>query len=184
MVFTLQSGTVEAKVNDNEFTVHKNGIWQVPRGKSSFILFSQSYMSCVSFWLYPLAKSSHASHLRVAGTQTVDIAKPQVGSSYAPSAYDVSHHISRRTAGTRALRSEAATDSRSLQYRMWRRQHLACSACCATLDAVYLSPTQPATLGNPMAPMSLLGPSHVLAPLWRVILASIGVLTLSLEHDS
>ncbi|KAL5118826.1 mitotic fidelity of chromosome transmission-related protein [Pleosporales sp. CAS-2024a] len=32
MVFSVQSGTLEVKVHENEFTVHKNGIWQVPRG--------------------------------------------------------------------------------------------------------------------------------------------------------
>ncbi|KAF2129105.1 hypothetical protein P153DRAFT_367380 [Dothidotthia symphoricarpi CBS 119687] len=32
MVFNVQSGTVEAKVDENEFTVHKSGVWQVPRG--------------------------------------------------------------------------------------------------------------------------------------------------------
>lgn len=34
MVFNVQSGAVEVKVHENEFTVHKGGIWQVPRGKS------------------------------------------------------------------------------------------------------------------------------------------------------
>jgi centromere protein C len=34
MVFNVQSGTVEVKVHENEFTVHRGGIWQVPRGKS------------------------------------------------------------------------------------------------------------------------------------------------------
>jgi hypothetical protein len=33
MVFNVQSGTVEVKVHENEFTVHKGGIWQVPRGR-------------------------------------------------------------------------------------------------------------------------------------------------------
>ncbi|KAF1844663.1 cupin domain-containing protein [Cucurbitaria berberidis CBS 394.84] len=32
MVFNVQSGTVEVKVHENEFTVHRYGIWQVPRG--------------------------------------------------------------------------------------------------------------------------------------------------------
>jgi centromere protein C len=35
MVFNVQSGVVEVKVFENEFTVHRGGIWQVPRGKSS-----------------------------------------------------------------------------------------------------------------------------------------------------
>jgi hypothetical protein len=35
MFFNVQSGTVEVKVAENEFTVHRNGIWQVPRGKLS-----------------------------------------------------------------------------------------------------------------------------------------------------
>lgn len=32
MVFNVQSGTVEVRMHENEFTVHKQGIWQVPRG--------------------------------------------------------------------------------------------------------------------------------------------------------
>jgi hypothetical protein len=42
MVFNVQSGTVEVRLHENEFTVHKGGIWQVPRGKSYtfFILLS------------------------------------------------------------------------------------------------------------------------------------------------
>jgi hypothetical protein len=34
MVFHVTSGAVEVKVHDNEFTVHKGGVWQVPRGES------------------------------------------------------------------------------------------------------------------------------------------------------
>jgi centromere protein C len=34
MVFNVLSGAVEVKVHENEFTVHKGGIWQVPRGES------------------------------------------------------------------------------------------------------------------------------------------------------
>ncbi|KAL6154506.1 mitotic fidelity of chromosome transmission- protein [Exserohilum turcicum] len=34
MVFNVQSGTVEVRVHENEFTIHKNGIWQVPRGNT------------------------------------------------------------------------------------------------------------------------------------------------------
>ncbi|KAH7089932.1 cupin domain-containing protein [Paraphoma chrysanthemicola] len=34
MVWNVQSGTVEVKVQENEFTVHRNGIWQVPRGNT------------------------------------------------------------------------------------------------------------------------------------------------------
>jgi hypothetical protein len=45
MVFNVQSGTVEVKVHENEFTVHKGGVWQVPRGKSSL----HSHSSCVLF---------------------------------------------------------------------------------------------------------------------------------------
>lgn len=33
MVFNVQSGAVEVKVHENEFMVHKGGIWQVPRGE-------------------------------------------------------------------------------------------------------------------------------------------------------
>ncbi|KAF5847842.1 hypothetical protein GGP41_009103 [Bipolaris sorokiniana] len=34
MVFNVQSGTVEVRVHENEFTIHKHGIWQVPRGNT------------------------------------------------------------------------------------------------------------------------------------------------------
>jgi hypothetical protein len=33
MVFNVQSGVVEVRVHENEFTVHQGGIWQVPRGE-------------------------------------------------------------------------------------------------------------------------------------------------------
>ncbi|KAH6642439.1 cupin domain-containing protein [Boeremia exigua] len=34
MVFNVQYGTVEVRVHENEFTVHRGGIWQVPRGNT------------------------------------------------------------------------------------------------------------------------------------------------------
>ncbi|KAI0584252.1 Mif2 multi-domain protein [Pyrenophora tritici-repentis] len=34
MVFNVQSGTVEVRMHENEFTVHKQGVWQVPRGNT------------------------------------------------------------------------------------------------------------------------------------------------------
>ncbi|OAL55362.1 cupin domain-containing protein [Pyrenochaeta sp. DS3sAY3a] len=58
MVWTLQSGTVEVKVHENEFTVHKGGVWQVPRGMSVFLLFS-----CFHFPVLHL--SPFYLHLRV-----------------------------------------------------------------------------------------------------------------------
>jgi hypothetical protein len=45
MVFNVQSGTVEVKVHENEFTVHKGGIWQVPRGELHIISSLLSYFS-------------------------------------------------------------------------------------------------------------------------------------------
>lgn len=39
MVFNVQSGAVEVKVHENEFTVHKGGIWQVPRGECRVYAF-------------------------------------------------------------------------------------------------------------------------------------------------
>lgn len=33
MVFHVTQGAVEATVADNTFTIHKGGVWQVPRGK-------------------------------------------------------------------------------------------------------------------------------------------------------
>ncbi|KAH8716929.1 kinetochore CENP-C fungal-like protein [Phaeosphaeriaceae sp. PMI808] len=37
MVFNVQSGTVEVKVYENEFTVHRGGIWQVPRAPQTIL---------------------------------------------------------------------------------------------------------------------------------------------------
>lgn len=45
MVFNVQSGTVEVKVHENEFTVHKGGIWQVPRGTLHLFFFHSRFMS-------------------------------------------------------------------------------------------------------------------------------------------
>lgn len=42
MVFNVQSGTVEVKVAENDFMVHKGGIWHVPRGKSHHFSSSRS----------------------------------------------------------------------------------------------------------------------------------------------
>lgn len=36
MIFNVQSGTVEVRVHENEFVVHKQGVWQVPRGMLFF----------------------------------------------------------------------------------------------------------------------------------------------------
>jgi hypothetical protein len=54
MVFTVQSGTVEVKVHENEFTVHRNGVWQVPRGKSN-----PYSISCRRVALFFIAMYSH-----------------------------------------------------------------------------------------------------------------------------
>ncbi|KAF2180256.1 hypothetical protein K469DRAFT_291564 [Zopfia rhizophila CBS 207.26] len=40
MVFFVASGAVEVNVNNNEFTIHKGGVWQVPRGELPTILIS------------------------------------------------------------------------------------------------------------------------------------------------
>lgn len=42
MVFNVQTGAVEVKVHENEFTVHKGGVWQVPRGKCCHALHLQA----------------------------------------------------------------------------------------------------------------------------------------------
>ncbi|OWY51373.1 cupin-like protein [Alternaria alternata] len=34
MIFNVQSGTVEVRMHENEFVVHKMGVWQVPRGNT------------------------------------------------------------------------------------------------------------------------------------------------------
>ncbi|KAF2016624.1 hypothetical protein BU24DRAFT_206802 [Aaosphaeria arxii CBS 175.79] len=40
MVFHVTKGKVEVQVDDNEFTINKGGLWQVPRGKSIHIFFT------------------------------------------------------------------------------------------------------------------------------------------------
>lgn len=41
MVFHVQNGAVEVKIHENVFTVHRGGVFQVPRGKLSFPLSLQ-----------------------------------------------------------------------------------------------------------------------------------------------
>jgi hypothetical protein len=58
MVFNVQSGTVEVRVHENEFTIHKHGIWQVPRGTlTSFFLtvylFSHFLPRVASIFCFP-----------------------------------------------------------------------------------------------------------------------------------
>ncbi|KAF1831065.1 hypothetical protein BDW02DRAFT_582393 [Decorospora gaudefroyi] len=48
MVFNVQFGTVEVRVHENEFTVHKQGVWQVPRG-----MLLLSLMFHISFFSAP-----------------------------------------------------------------------------------------------------------------------------------
>ena len=38
MVFHVVAGALEVKVHENEFTVHKGGLWQVPRGELQTIV--------------------------------------------------------------------------------------------------------------------------------------------------
>jgi hypothetical protein len=49
MVFNVQSGVVEVRVHENEFTVHRGGIWQVPRGElsPSPTCFVVRFLSCL-----------------------------------------------------------------------------------------------------------------------------------------
>lgn len=53
MVFHIQSGAVEAKVHESMFTVHRGGVFHVPRGKSS-----------ISFSVFPV---SHCLNLSMSG---------------------------------------------------------------------------------------------------------------------
>jgi hypothetical protein len=48
MVFHVQEGTLEVNVHDNEFTIHKGGVWHVPRGESHSIPFFLSLFPSVS----------------------------------------------------------------------------------------------------------------------------------------
>ena len=42
MIFNVQSGTVEVRMHENEFVVHKMGVWQVPRGMfCAFFVFAR-----------------------------------------------------------------------------------------------------------------------------------------------
>ena len=41
MIFNVQSGTVEVRMHENEFVVHKMGVWHVPRGMfCAFFVFA------------------------------------------------------------------------------------------------------------------------------------------------
>jgi hypothetical protein len=62
MVFNVQSGTVEVKVHENEFTVHKNGVWQVPRGELNF--FHSAYHSFLLRNVLSSASTAATRHLR------------------------------------------------------------------------------------------------------------------------
>lgn len=73
MVFHVQSGTVEVRVHENEFTIHKHGIWQVPRGtllsvfsavvrllSSLFLLNPALLFSFSLFFLFPFSRPFRA----------------------------------------------------------------------------------------------------------------------------
>lgn len=68
MVWTVQSGTVEVKVHENEFTVHKGGVWQVPRGMSisyfspAFIFRSCTRFHSISISAWDLSLATQFSH--------------------------------------------------------------------------------------------------------------------------
>jgi hypothetical protein len=69
MVFNVQSGAVEVKVHENEFTVHRGGVWQVPRGESHFpilllstcTIFSLIDQSCPSYLDFTMVSVETAS---------------------------------------------------------------------------------------------------------------------------
>ncbi|KAF2660210.1 hypothetical protein K491DRAFT_674981 [Lophiostoma macrostomum CBS 122681] len=64
MAFHVTQGAVEAMVDNNVFTIHKGGVWHVPKGESSYLLpypelFSPFYAMYFGFYRYPVHRKAH-----------------------------------------------------------------------------------------------------------------------------
>jgi hypothetical protein len=66
MVFHVTSGAVEVKVHDSEFTVHKGGVWQVPRGEFMRFLFQLAFFPSLPshLFIFIICLSSRVSSIR------------------------------------------------------------------------------------------------------------------------
>jgi centromere protein C len=132
MVFNVQSGTVEVKVHENEFIVHKGGIWQVPRGKSHHVSLS----SVLRF--LPLAALPCV--LRSCVKVATVLPKPAPRSALSDERHCIlqviaPHHTS-RNARSRPARNVAPPSPRASELSPRRLPQpncsAACRACCVT----------------------------------------------------
>jgi len=58
MCFHVQSGVVQVKVHENQFLVHRGGVWQVPRGKCSLSYgHSLAFYTCIGDFPYKRSMS-------------------------------------------------------------------------------------------------------------------------------
>ena len=77
MVFHVTSGAVEVKVHDNEFTVHKGGVWQVPRGECprffGFVLFAAVTSLPLHLFIFIICLSSRVPSLRTKLRHTTQV---------------------------------------------------------------------------------------------------------------
>lgn len=139
MVFNVQSGIVEVKVHENEFTVHKGGIWQVPRGMSRFfssLLPFQSSSIVTTLMSACLFCFRHHASRRPSSRLLSLYASTRVVILHVPVAR-TQRNSQRRTDVVRA--SEAAATTLlfcHLQQVASPNCSAACRACCVTFDAV------------------------------------------------
>jgi hypothetical protein len=90
MVWNVQSGTVEAKVHENEFTVHRGGIWQVPRGKHTSI----GVLSALPFsYFIPISSSASTQHVGIRSSDVIS-RFPHLPSALYDGRHFTLHHVS------------------------------------------------------------------------------------------
>lgn len=148
MVFNVQSGTVEVKVHENEFTVHKCGIWQVPRGE--FFCFLSS-----SPRYFPSPSGDHSPHCTSAPYPDVlvfNFRLPRLSSSL----HD-GHHLSLNIVGLPHVSLPVCRIVQIICCTAWdqgkRDEHFPSPAycgvdtyaCCVTSEAVRFPPSRRCT---------------------------------------
>ncbi|EAT90894.2 hypothetical protein SNOG_01245 [Parastagonospora nodorum SN15] len=157
MIFNVQSGTVEVKVHENEFTVHRGGVWQVPRGMLHFPSFLLPPHAVPAYSLYlgkrrnmdssaawsTGAPRTPGNNIATATSRFPDCLKycatavtlhlSRLGTLHVPTAYDVAQHDDYNVAllGQGKREARRTTCSRLLQQTG--------TQCRVTLHAVHLS---------------------------------------------
>jgi centromere protein C len=112
MVFNVQSGTVEVKVHENEFTVHKGGIWQVPRGEQ-YIFFHSS----VALWPAKLSYQFVPRLIATVGTQIICPDRYIAQISYNDESLNASTRAEMLSVSTAATTRNARTLRHATPYR-------------------------------------------------------------------